>query len=56
MMWWDSLTFVEKRMSKHKDYLVITTENAIMNEVTQFYQKSPEESQESGGENGENEA
>ena len=39
MMWWDSLTFVEKRMAKHRDHLVGTTENAIMQEVAQFYQR-----------------
>ena len=30
LLWWDSLTFVEKRMGKHRDNLVATTESAIM--------------------------
>jgi len=36
LMWWDSLSFVEKRMAKHKDMLVASTEGAIMNEVNLF--------------------
>ena len=43
---WDSLTFVEKRMAKHKDHLVLTTENALLSEVNQFYQKSPDDNEE----------
>ena len=45
LLWWDSLTFVEKRMGKHRDNLVATTESAIMGEVSVFYQQgeAPEE-------------
>ena len=39
LLWWDSLTFVEKRMSKHRDNLVQMTESAIMGEVNLFYQQ-----------------
>ena len=49
LLWWDSLTFVEKRMGKHRDNLVATTESAIMGEMNLFYQHSeaPEEEPES---------
>ena len=37
LLWWDCLTFVEKRMGRHKNMLVSTTESAIMGEVNLFY-------------------
>lgn len=49
LLWWDSLTFVEKRMGKHRDSLVATTESAIMGEMNLLYQhnEAPEEEPES---------
>jgi hypothetical protein len=42
-MWWDSLSFVEKRMPKNLHFLVCQTEAAILAEVELFYQQKPEE-------------
>ena len=49
LMWWDSLSFVEKRMGKHKDNLVATTEAAIMSETEAFYQSTEDLEEEDDG-------
>ena len=50
LLWWDGLTFVEKRMGHHKNNLVSTTERAIMSEVSLFYQQGevPDDDEEEG--------
>ena len=54
LIWWDSLSFVEKRMGKHKDNLVATTEAAIMCDTELFYQSTEdlEDNDDGNGGNG----
>jgi hypothetical protein len=45
-MWWNSLSFVERRMVKHKHQLVTMTEQAIMSEMEMVYRNGPDEGSE----------
>jgi hypothetical protein len=49
LLWWDSLTFVEKRMGRHKNHLVSATESAVMGEVNLFYQAGGDEEEKEQG-------
>jgi hypothetical protein len=46
LMWWNSLSFVERRMVKHKHQLVTMTEQAIMSEMEMVYRNGPDEGSE----------
>ena len=54
LLWWDGLTFVERRTAKNKDIMVRVTEKHFMAETVVFYNQgedfSPEDSRGAGNE------
>ena len=54
LLWWDGLTFVERRTAKNKDIMVRVTEKHFMAETDVFYSQgedfSSENSREAGNE------
>ena len=46
MLWWDGLTFVERRTAKNKDIMVRMTEKHFMAETVVFYSQGEDFSSE----------
>eukprot|EP01052_Picozoa_sp_SAG31_P023047 SAG31_NODE_1868_length_7028_cov_4.100303_3_plen_505_part_00 len=50
LLWWDSLSFIERRMPQHKNHLVTSSEEAILTEVNAFFQTAPDDAPANEGE------